>query len=295
MKLLKKLFTSAERKQLSSDSDSDGTDTQHGDADLQVSDDSFTYRNITLGALVSGKNYDSYTLEEGGYIFFSKKDASGIVLGTKIHISLKTQHANLQRAWDTILPILIHHSVQHAKVRGYKTSSEKTYQPGKEIVIYQLDKIVDLRQFLQDIESALISAGIAPGSSAPSWRVKSKDIKLTELSVLGSQFLYCANDTYTEQQARESVEAQNRGPLLSGISIAASSVLADTKELEEGSTTITSTAIKWPIGLKPPSGGDSDDESTTGSAVSAPIAALGLSGTAESTDPKKPNLAANFR
>ena len=181
--------------------------------------------------------------------------------GWKIHVSIARE--DVEKAWDAICPLLIHHGVYQTKVRAM--IYEYPLQPGKEIVIYAFKSPgLDWNKILNEIEDALNSAHISPSPAVPHWRItvhankgilgfrskKEESIKteIPELLIPGSRFLYCEDDTPVKNEAEGRAKVYDittradRG-LFSEVTIIAGTASAVTPRI---------------AGCKPPSG-DEDD------------------------------------
>ncbi len=120
-------------------------------------------------------------LRRDGYFHVTKapaasEDRPSVIEGWKIHISIDNSNpnfGNLLRAWDIVMPILIHYGVYHFKVLAPRSISRGIEQPGKEIVVYEFDSRSNLRwqDVLEEINQQFQQHGILSNSS-PFFRCK---------------------------------------------------------------------------------------------------------------------------
>ncbi len=111
-----------------------------------------------------------------------KKETSLIKeAGWKFHLSIAQDPENVEKAWDTLVPILLKHKVGQAKVVKPEYPSEAS----KVIAVYTFNggpKLDQWEPFLKDVESAFRECKVAPGE------------KIFEHKIEGSEYIYYRND-----------------------------------------------------------------------------------------------------
>ncbi len=101
--------------------------------------------------------------------------------GWKFRLSIAQDAANLEKAWNTLLPILLKYKVGQTKIVHQKNEQEAS----KVITVYTFSggpKLDQWGPFLKDVELAFRENGIRPGE------------KIFEYQVKGSHYFYYRND-----------------------------------------------------------------------------------------------------
>jgi hypothetical protein len=101
--------------------------------------------------------------------------------GWKFHLSIAQDPANLEKAWDALVPILLKYKVGQTKIVHEKNLQEAS----KVITVFTFSGGPQLDQwspFIKDVELAFREHGIRPGE------------KIFEYQIIGSQYFYYRND-----------------------------------------------------------------------------------------------------
>lgn len=134
--------------------------------------------------------------------------------GWKVHLSLDEMGNNLSLGWNLVKDILISRGVGSFKViRPGASLRGAQGQEGKQITIYlnvnTTYSIGTWKSILDEVENALIAAGIQPGPNCAEQALPDKP----EFAILGSRYLYCRYDTGRVNYASTATSAGDN-PLL---------------------------------------------------------------------------------